>query len=149
MTKSNKLLSGIMLLAMVAAMLVSMTACGNSKNPVDTNQAVELPVADGATIGEGKTSFPVEVTDRDGQKISFTVQTDETTVGAALQKLGVIDGEDGQYGLYIKTVNGVSADYDTDGVYWAFYVDGTYASASADLTDITAGSTYAFCVEAG
>ena len=79
--------------------------------------------------------------------MKFTVQTNEKTVGEALQKLGVIDGEEGDYGLYIKTVNGITADYNKDGVYWAFYVDGEYAMTGADMTDVVDGTVYTFRVE--
>ena len=59
----------------------------------------------------------------------------------------LIAGEDSEYGLYVKTVNGVTVDYDTDGKYWAFYVDGEYAATGVDSTDITAGATYTFKAE--
>ena len=61
--------------------------------------------------------------------------------------MGLIAGEDSDYGLYVKTVNGVTVDYDTDGKYWAFYVDGEYAATGVDSTDITAGATYTFKAE--
>ena len=71
----------------------------------------------------------------------------KTTVGDALVELGMIEGEESEYGLYVKTVNGVTADYDKDGVYWAFYIDGEYASSGVDSTEITEGSTYSFKME--
>ena len=43
-----------------------------------------------------------------------------------------------------KTVNGMTADYDKDGVYWAFYIDGEYAMTGVDATNITDGAQYAF-----
>ena len=55
---------------------------------------------------------------------TLEIHTDQETVGAALLELGLIAGEESEYGLFIKTVNGLTADYDTDGVYWAFYIDG-------------------------
>ena len=77
----------------------------------------------------------------------FTVKTDEKTVGAALQALNIISGEKSEYGLYIKEVIGITADYDTDGTYWAFYIDGQYASTGADMTDARDGAVYGFAVE--
>ena len=68
-------------------------------------------------------------------------------LGAALLSLGLIAGEDSEYGLYVKTVNDVTVDYDQDGKYWAFYVDGEYAATGVDSTDITAGATYTFKAE--
>ena len=46
-----------------------------------------------------------------------------------------------------KTVNGMTADYDKDGVYWAFYIDGEYAMTVVDATNITDGAQYAFRME--
>ena len=47
----------------------------------------------------------------------------------------------------MKTVNGITADYDTDGVYWAFYVNDEYATSGVDVTEITEGDSYALKVE--
>ena len=46
-----------------------------------------------------------------------------------------------------KTVNGMTADYDKDGVYWAFYIDGEYAMTGIGATNITDGAQYAFRME--
>lgn len=124
-------------------MLLSLVGCGGNAGQTAGNKVIE----DGATIGEGDKSFVTEVVDADGNTVKFTVQTNEKTVGEALQKLGVIDGEEGDYGLYIKTVNGITADYNKDGVYWAFYVDGEYAMTGADMTDVVDGTVYTFRVE--
>lgn len=126
-----------------ALMLLSLVGCGGNAGQTAGNKVIE----DGATIGEGDKSFVTEVVDADGKTVKFTVQTNEKTVGEALQKLGVIDGEEGDYGLYIKTVNGITADYNKDGVYWAFYVDGEYAMTGADMTDVVDGTVYTFRVE--
>ncbi|MBQ3103609.1 MAG: DUF4430 domain-containing protein, partial [Oscillospiraceae bacterium] len=98
-------------------------------------------------LGEGATSFDLTVVDGDGNESAFTVNTDETTVGAALLALDFIAGDEGEYGLYVKTVNGITADYDVDGTYWAFYVNGEYATSGVDTTDITADTDYALKVE--
>jgi hypothetical protein len=98
-------------------------------------------------IGEGETDFTFEIVFADETEKYYSVHTDETTVGAALLGVGLIEGEDSEYGLYVKTVDGVTADYDVDQTYWAFYIDGEYASTGVDSTDITAGSTYTFKVE--
>ena len=59
----------------------------------------------------------------------------------------MIAGDESEYGLYVKTVNGITADYDKDGVYWAFYVNGEYAQTGVDSTSITEGDSYSFKVE--
>ena len=134
--------------ALLAALVLalSLTACGQTAAKDDPMNPA-IPVADGAEIGEGSKTFTTKVADQDGKAVTFTVHTDEKTVGDALLKLHVVAGEASSYGLYVKTVNGVTVDYDTDGKYWAFYVDGEYAATGVDSTDITAGATYTFKAE--
>ena len=58
----------------------------------------------------------------------------------------MIDGDMGAYGLYVKTVNDITVDFDKDGKYWAFYIDGEYATKGVENTDITPGATYSLRV---
>ena len=74
--------------------------------------------------------------------VRFTVKTDKDTVGEALMEHDLIAGEEGQYGLYVKVVNGIRADYDVDKSYWAFYINGEYAMTGVELTEIDEGSIY-------
>lgn len=145
----NKLLA--LLLALV--MVLALAACGNKEQDNggtgdDANVVTDGVVADGATVGEGKTAFTVEVVQMDGTAIKFTVNTDKATVGEALLDLGIVAGDTTEYGLYVKTVNGVTLDYDADGAYWAFYINGEYASTGVDSTNIEAGATYTLKAEA-
>ena len=103
--------------------------------------------AEATDIGEGNTEFAFEVVLEDGTTTLYNVHTDEKTVGAALLGVNLIAGDDSEYGLYVKTVDGVTADYDKDGTYWAFYIDGEYTSTGVDSTDVVPGSTYSFKVE--
>lgn len=98
-------------------------------------------------VGEGNTVFPFCVVDKDGNVTNFEIHTDKTMVGEALVDLGLIEGENGDYGLYVKKVNGITADYDTDGVYWAFYINDEYAQTGVDVTEIKEGDSYTFKVE--
>ncbi|MBR3894100.1 MAG: DUF4430 domain-containing protein [Clostridia bacterium] len=92
-------------------------------------------------LGKGAKTVVVEVKAEE-QSITFTIHTDAETVGAALLEHELIAGDEGQYGLYVKAVNGLIADYDTDGSYWAFYVNGEYAMTGVEKTKITEGETY-------
>lgn len=76
-----------------------------------------------------------------------SIHTDKTLVGEALQELELIAGDEGDFGLYVKTVDGITADYDKDGVYWAFYENGEYAMQGVDQTEITEGAAYSFKIE--
>ncbi len=92
-------------------------------------------------FGKGEKTFAVEIAVGDSS-VTFTVNTDKDTVGAALLELELIAGEEGAYGLYVKTVNGITADYDVDQSYWAFYINGEYAMTGVDSTLIVEGETY-------
>ena len=87
--------------------------------------------------------------DKEGKETRFEIHTDETTVGAALSKLELIAGEQGDYGLYMHTVNGQTLDWDKDGMYWAFYVNGEYALKGVDQTEIDPAATYMIKAEKG
>ena len=133
-----KVFKKISVLLLIAVIMVGFVACGAPEGA-----DIELiTVTNGETIGEGETEFPLTITDEEGDQIAITVKTDKTTVGEALVELGLIAGEESDYGLYIKTVNGVLLDYDTDGKYWAFYVDGAYANTGVDQTEIEDSVSY-------
>jgi len=142
-------LNRILQLVMVAVLVLSFaTACGKKKADNDNQTAVvDEKTQESNVVGEGAVAFTFEVVDGEGNTTIFTVNTDKTTVGEALVDNGLIEGEDGEYGLYVKTVNGITADYDRDQTYWAFYIDGEYASTGVDSTEVVAGSTYSFKVE--
>ena len=93
--------------------------------------------------GEGATKFYLDVVNTDKTITKFEIHTDKKTVGEALLELELITGTTSDYGLYITTVNGITADWDTEKAYWAFYIGGEYAQTGVDATDIVAGKVYA------
>lgn len=145
---SQKLLSILLCIALIAAMALCTSGCGSNKTP-ETTVAVAASGDSGEVtlLGEGETSFAFVVVDLEGNETVFEIHTDEKTVGAALLALDLVAGDESDYGLYVKTVNGITLDYDKDGKYWAFYVDGEYAATGVDATDITPGATYSFKAE--
>lgn len=148
MTRSKKTLSLVLCIVLIAAIALFTAGCNGNKDTgsnTTANATTEAPKASGVTtVGEGEKSFNFTVTDIDGNSTEFKVFTDKAKVGEALLELNLIEGEEGQYGLYVKKVNGITADYDVDQTYWAFYIDGEYAMTGVDLTDIVEGSSYAF-----
>jgi len=145
--KSNKrLLSLILSTMLIVAMAFSMTACGDNK---ENQEGVTGNNEQGGVtiVGEGTTVFPFVVVDADGNEKHFEVHTEKTMVGDALIELDLIAGDTAEYGLYVKTVDGITVDYDTDGKYWAFYINGEYAMTGVDATPITEGEEYSFKVE--
>ncbi len=148
MTRFKKTLSLILCIVLIAAIALFTAGCNDNKDTgsnTTTNATTEAPkTSEVTTVGEGEKSFNFTVTDINGNSTDFKVFTDKATVGEALLELKLIEGEDGQYGLYVKKVNAISADYDKDGSYWAFYIDGEYAMTGVDMTDIVDGTSYSF-----
>lgn len=148
--KSNSSLSFLLSFVLIAAMVLSLSGCSSQPSNAEISPSAPVsvnPSGEPTELGEGRTQFNLEVVTEDGETAYFTVNTDEKTVGAALLALGLISGDDGEFGLYVKTVNGVTADFDADGTYWAFYIGGEYASAGVDATEISAGTTYSLKIE--
>ena len=92
-------------------------------------------------LGNGSKTVMVEFK-MEEKVITFTIHTDKETVGDALIENDIISGDESEYGLYIKVVNGITADYDIDQSYWAFYVNGEYAMSGVDTTQIDETATY-------
>lgn len=128
---------------MALVMIFSLGACGKTqKDVLTTTEPISVEP-------ENSKTFTFEVVDANGSKTQLPIMTDVEIVGDALQKLGYIKGEQGPYGLYIKEVNGIVADYDIDGTYWAFYINGEMSMKGVDQTTIVDGDIYSFRVEKG
>lgn len=145
-------LSFIFCAILIVSVLLSATGCISTtpENPLteeNTSEAEAVSAEIVSQIGQGAKSFYLSVFYEDGTSNNVIVNTDQKTVGEALIDLGIIDGENGPYGLYIKKINGVTADYETTGTYWAFYIDGDYAATGADMTEIKNGTLYSFRIE--
>lgn len=133
------------LLALILALVMSLSlvACGgnNSSNDSKNNDSqTETPVG---------IAFTVVVKDLDGNETKFEYTSDAASVGEALLAEGLIEGDEGEYGLYVNTVNGITADWDKDQTYWAFYINDEYATTGVDQTEITEGATYSLVLTKG
>ncbi|MBQ8605871.1 MAG: DUF4430 domain-containing protein [Clostridia bacterium] len=134
-------LSFLLCFVLIAATALTITGCSEKKD------AYETVVLTGGELGEGQKTFDFTVVDASGKETAFVIKTDKETVGDALLEQKLIAGDPGDYGLYVKKVNGIVADYDVDKSYWAFYENGEYAMTGVDQTKITDGSAYAFKIE--
>lgn len=148
----KKINSWLLCVVLAMTMVVTMMGCGkNNKEDTTTTTSSETQSTakeeEITVLGEGATKFAFKVVDKDGNETAFEINTDKETVGDALLELNLIEGDEGDYGLYVKKVNGITADYDKDQTYWAFYVDGEYASSGVDATKIEEGKEYSFKVE--
>ena len=94
-------------------------------------------------------SFTVIVTDLEGNETTFEYTSDAASVGEALVAEGLVVGHEASYGLYIDAVNGIAADWDNAQTYWAFYINGEYATTGISDTEITADTIYGLTLTKG
>jgi len=140
----KKIVSTISVFALLLVCLL--TAC--SQPGTTDHPWADATYTEDTTLGEGNTTLTVVVA-AEGKEITLTVKTDQTTVGDALLEHGLIEGEQQSAGLYLKKVNGITADWNTDHTYWAFYEKDAYAMTGVDATTIQEGVLYALVRTAG
>ena len=134
----KKVLKSTVSLILALMFVLCLTSCNSTDEAKLWDDAV---YSEDTQLGEGAKTVILNV--KVGEKtVVFTVKTDKNTVGEALFEHQLITGDNGQYGLYIKSVNGITADFDKDGAYWAFYINGEYAMTGVDGTEIEEGATY-------
>ena len=127
----KKMLSLILCIVLIAAMALCTTGCGGSE------------------AAAAEATFAFMVVDLDGNETAFEITSDAATVGEALLAEGLIAGEESEYGLYVTEVNGITADWDADQTYWAFYINGEYATTGVDTTEIDPDAAYSFVLTKG
>lgn len=140
-----KLLSLILVIVLTAA--AALTGCSGA--PAETTTEPPQAAGQATELGEGSKTLDFTVVDKEGNTHLYAIHTDAEMVGYALLELELIAGEEGPYGMYIKSVLGQVLDYETDGMYWAFYVNGEYAMLGVDQTPVTEGEHYMIKAEAG
>lgn len=117
--RNKKLLNTILTMMLVLCMF-AMTACGKTDK-----------------------TCTVIVTAPDGNDTKYTMELQGDTLYDCLVANGFdFDGYQGEWGYYLTTINGVSADYDADGAYWSLYVNGEYGQFSIDAQPVAAGDEF-------
>ena len=146
-TNVNRLLSFIVCLVLIAAVALFTSGCTHSetqKNEPTSQTSQTTQTAQVKVLGEGKTMFYFTVVDGDKNETKFEIHTDKTTVGDALLELGLVEGEDSDFGLYVKKVNGIP---ESDGAYWMIYENDTMAPTGVSQLEIKNGESYSLKLE--
>ena len=108
---------------------------GNAPTPTEVLWSDATYQAD-TTLGEGAKTVLVTVKAEE-KSVTFTVKTDCETLADALLAVGLAEGEQSSYGLYIKKVNGILADYDVNQRYWSLKQNGkTLMTGASGVTKL-------------
>ena len=125
--KTKRLLAILLTLAMVFAL---MAGCA----PADEQKETQ-----GETTGDAET-FTVEVTHKDGTVKTFSYPVSDKSLGAILVEQGLAV-ESSSPGMY-NTVDGETADWNTDKSYWCFYIGDEMAMKGMNDTPVKAGDVF-------
>ena len=128
---------GVLFLAFV--MCLSFSACGEEEtvaNLWDTALYTE-----DTELGDGARTLFVRV-EVEEKSVLFTIHTDAKTVGEALTEHSLIAGEQGAYGLYVKDVIGITADYEKTQSFWSFNKNGEPMATGVDSAEFIDGEQF-------
>lgn len=149
MKKTNftvRLFSLMLVLFIVAAMTLAFASCGNTNNGADTDTAAVTDTSDDSSAAsdseKAEITITVQVKGSDGNVTDFVIKTDEEFLRGALEQENLVEGDESEFGLYVKVVNGEKADYDADGAYWAFYKGDEYLMTGVDTIPIADGDLF-------
>ncbi|MBR4163702.1 MAG: DUF4430 domain-containing protein [Solobacterium sp.] len=106
----------------------------------------------GPKAQSGSKSVTVEVVDDKGDIKAYGEKTDAEFLKEVMDEISKTtdfsyEGTDSEYGLYITAINGITADYNSDGAYWAIYVNDEYGMYGADQQPVADGDKYSFVYE--
>ena len=93
------------------------------------------------TLGEGTKTITLDVVAGDN-KVTFTLKTDRDILGDVLKDHKLVEGDEGEFGLYINSVNGIEASWEKDQAYWSVSKDGVMLMTGVDTTNIADGEKY-------
>ncbi len=92
----------------------------------------------------GDKAYTLTVVDAAGNETVHELQTDEEMLGPALLNEGLIAGEDSEFGLFVKTVDGITASGDE---WWCLMIDGKETETGVDSTPVEDGGKYEFTLK--
>ncbi len=92
----------------------------------------------------GAKNVTLEVIDNEGTSTMYEANTDAEYLSELFEEIDglTVEGTTSEYGLYIETVNGITADYSIDSSYWSIMVNGEYGMYGADSQPVTDGDAY-------
>ena len=130
----------ITLLLLALLMTVSLVACADVEK---TGAWEDATYRSDKSFSKGEKTIEVEVIAEE-QSITFTISTDKDNLAEAMLEHGLVEGEDSKFGLYIKKINGITADYDVDQTFWSLSKDGVALMVGASSQEIADGEHYEF-----
>lgn len=93
-------------------------------------------------------TITIEITHLDETVKTVVIDTDEEFLRGALEQVGLISGVNMEYGLWVQTVDGETAD-ESQQQWWGFTKSGEYVETGVDTTVIEDGDNFEFTLNVG
>ncbi len=110
--------------------------------------AAAVYMATRPAASDGDKSIVVEVVHKDGESKEFRYDTDAAYLREVLEPAGLIAGSDSEYGMFVETVDGYTADSSNE-EWWCFTKDGEMLSTGVDTTPVTDGGHFEITLTVG
>lgn len=132
MTKNKKTIIALIALAALIAAAVLAWHFWGPQNGVQT----------------GAKSITVTVVHGDGSSKEIEFRTDAEYLGDALTEQKLVEGDEGEFGLFIRSVDGETADISRD-QWWNITKGGEMLMTGADMTPIQDGDAFELTLTVG
>lgn len=97
---------------------------------------------------EGGKNIKVEIITVEAADKTVEIKTDAEFLRQALEQENLIQGDESEFGLFVKTVDGVTAD-DSKQEWWCITKNGEQLMTGVDFTPIADGEHYEITLTAG
>ncbi len=99
----------------------------------------------------GAKTVTLQVTDDIGNTVEYVVHTDAEYLQQVMDEADGLTyhGEENTYGIMIDTINGLVADYNENGAYWGFFVNGEYCNYGITEQPVADGDVFAIVYTVG
>lgn len=93
---------------------------------------------------QGTKSIVIEVVDNNENSTLYIFNTYAEYLRQAMEDADGLEfsGTESEYGMMVETVNGVTADWNVDQSYWAFYVNGEYCNYGIEEQPVANNDTF-------
>lgn len=99
-------------------------------------------------VAVGSKSITVQIVTGESETVTKTIRTDAEFLRGALEQENLVQGDESEFGLFVKTVNGVTAD-ESQQQWWCFTKSGEMLNTGVDSTPIADGDTFEITLTTG
>lgn len=144
--KKSKLATAIALLVLAVLVIgaICLYSSNKDKDVEDAKVARKEVIVQGNKDTSNNKRITIEVINIDGSKQTYGIESDKQFLGEVVKEVAglTVEGDQTPTGLFVKTVNGVYADFNVNQTYWAFYCNDQYCQTGIDTQPVAEGDKF-------